>query len=58
VSYDIAPAGSKEVLAKESFIMPLGNNEIIGCGVYRREGSGTLRGAKPKAVAWDRAALT
>ena len=46
-------SGDKEVTPKESFILPLGTGEFIGCGAYRREGSGTLRAHKPQAVAWQ-----
>ena len=53
IQYDVVSPGTKEVTPKESFILPLGTGEFIGCGAYRREGSGTLRAHKPQAVAWQ-----
>ena len=53
IHYDVVSPGTKVVTPKESYILPLGHNEFIGCGAYRREGSGTLREQKPQAVAWS-----
>ena len=39
IQYDVLSPGTKEVTPKESFILPLGKAEFIGCGAYRREGS-------------------
>jgi hypothetical protein len=48
----VVSPGTKEVTPKESYILPLGTNEFIGCGAYRREGGATLRERKPQAVAY------
>ena len=39
IHYDVLSPGTQQVTPKESFILPLGNREFIGCGAYRREGS-------------------
>jgi len=52
IQYDVVSPGTKEVTPKESYILPLGTNEFIGCGAYRREGGATLRERKPQAVAY------
>jgi hypothetical protein len=52
IQYDVVSPGTKEVTPKESYILPLGNTEFIGCGAYRREGSAQGRTAtlpKPRA---------
>ena len=46
IHYDVLSPGTQQVTPKESFILPLGTGEFIGCGAYRREGgvsSGTLQ---------------
>ena len=35
IQYDVVSPGTKQVTPKESFILPLGQNEFIGCGAYR-----------------------
>lgn len=53
IQYEVLSPGTKAVTPKESFILPLGDGEFIGCGAYRREGSGS-RGAqaKKRPTAW------
>jgi hypothetical protein len=45
IQYDVVSPGTKQVTPKESFILPLGQNEFIGCGAYRRE-NGTSTAAR------------
>ena len=52
IQYDVISPGTKVVTPKESYILPLGHNEFIGCGAYRREGSGAVRAGKPVSAAW------
>ncbi len=52
IQYDVVSPGTKEVTPKESFILPLGNTEFIGCGAYRREGSKQSRTTLPKPRAY------
>ena len=47
IQYDVVSPGTKAVTPKESYILPLGNTEFIGCGAYRREGSTAGRSALP-----------
>ena len=54
VHYDVVSPGTMQVMPKESFILPLGSTEFIGCGAYRREG-GVHRGG-PGAADSARAA--
>ena len=56
IQYDVVSPGTKAVTPKESYILPLGNHEFIGCGAYRREGGGSVRGAKPRSAARAHAA--
>lgn len=52
IQYDVVSPGTKEVTPKESYVLPLGTTEFIGCGAYRREG--TVKGravAKSAAMA-------
>ena len=51
IQYDVISPGTKVVTPKESYILPLGRNEFIGCGAYRREGSGAVRVGKPVLTA-------
>jgi signal transduction histidine kinase len=37
IQYDVVSPGTRQVTPKESFILPLGQSEFIGCGAYRRE---------------------
>jgi len=53
VQYDVVSPGTGEVTPKESYIRPLGQAELIGCGAYRREGAASVRAGKPRAVAWQ-----
>ena len=48
IYYDVVSPGTQQVTPKESFILPLGNSEFIGCGAYRREG-GTHRASDAPA---------
>ena len=52
IQYDVVSPGTKAVTPKESYILPLGNTEFIGCGAYRREGSTAGRSALPKPRAF------
>ena len=36
IQYDVISPGTKAVTPKESYILPLGTGEFIGCGAYRR----------------------
>ena len=45
IQYDVISPGTRQVTPKESFILPLGQNEFIGCGAYRRE-NGTSTAAR------------
>jgi len=49
----VVSPGTKTVTPKESFIVPMGNTEFIGCGAYRREGANAMRSSKPRSAAWD-----
>ena len=51
IQYDVISPGTKAVTPKESYILPLGHNEFIGCGAYRREGSSAVRAGKPVSAA-------
>jgi methyl-accepting chemotaxis protein len=51
IQYDVVSPSTKEVTPKESYILPLGHSEFIGCGAYRREGSPAVTSSKPRAVA-------
>ena len=39
IQYDVINPSTKVVTPKESYIVPLGKTEFIGCGAYRREGA-------------------
>lgn len=43
IQYDVVSPGTQQVTPKESYILPLGQSEFIGCGAYRRDGSAALR---------------
>lgn len=43
IQYDVLSPGTRQVTPKESFILPLGESEFIGCGAYRRDGSSAER---------------
>ena len=47
IQYDVVNPTTKVVTPKESYILPLGKTEFIGCGAYRREGArpGVVQGA-------------
>ena len=55
IHYDVMSPGTQQVTAKESFILPLGSTEFIGCGAYRREGGTNRGGPSPAASASDSA---
>ncbi len=38
IQYEVVSPGTQQVTPKESFILPLGKTEFIGCGAYRRDG--------------------
>ena len=39
IQYDVINPSTQVVTPKESYIVPLGKTEFIGCGAYRREGA-------------------
>ncbi len=39
IQYDVVNPSTQVVTPKESYILPLGKSEFIGCGAYRREAS-------------------
>ena len=43
IQYDVVSPGTRQVTPKESFILPLGQSEFIGCGAYRRDGAAASR---------------
>ncbi len=49
IQYEVVSPGTQQVTPKESFILPLGKTEFIGCGAYRRDGA--ARPASPPAAA-------
>ena len=65
IHYDVLSPGTQQVTPKESFILPLGTSEFIGCGAYRRELGGSYNAShnashhagpaphKPHATAWN-----
>ncbi|MDO9286614.1 MAG: methyl-accepting chemotaxis protein [Aquabacterium sp.] len=53
IQYDVVSPSTKEVTPKESYILPLGHSEFIGCGAYRRETEADAKSTKPRAVAWE-----
>ena len=52
IQYDVISPGTQQITPKESFILPLGNNEFIGCGAYRRDGAAAARVSQPIAKNW------
>jgi Methyl-accepting chemotaxis protein (MCP) signalling domain/Single Cache domain 2 len=55
IEYDVVSPGTREVAPKQSYILPLGGAEFIGCGAYRRgSGAAGSPSGKPRAVAWQR----
>jgi hypothetical protein len=53
IQYDVVSPGTRQVTPKESFILPLGQSEFIGCGAYRREqgSADTRRAPQRRALA-------
>ena len=51
ILYDVLRPGTKAMTPKQSYILPLGKHEFIGCGAYRREGGGSMRGTRPHSAA-------
>jgi len=51
IQYDVISPGTRQVTPKESFILPLGESEFIGCGAYRRDGSAAVRAEKAALAA-------
>jgi methyl-accepting chemotaxis protein len=41
IQYDVVSPGTRQVTPKESYILPLGQGEFIGCGAYRRDAAGS-----------------
>ena len=56
IQYDVVSPGTKAVTPKESYILPLGGHEFIGCGAYRREAGASGQRAKPQSAARAHAA--
>ena len=55
IQYEVVSPGTKVVTPKESYVLPLGPVEFIGCGAYRREGAAAAQVSKPRAAAWAHA---
>ena len=51
IQYDVVSPGTRQVAPKESYILPLGQSEFIGCGAYRRDGTSTVQ-QLPRAQAF------
>ena len=56
IQYGVVSPGTQQVTPKESFILPLGKTEFIGCGAYRRDGP--VRPASAPAAAPGRRPAT
>lgn len=54
VQYEIHNPLTQEVTPKESYIRPLDNGLLLGCGVYRSSGQKTGGTPRRKASAWSR----
>ena len=52
IQYEVVSPGTKAVTPKQSYVLPLGPVEFIGCGAYRREGAAAAQVSKPRAAAW------
>ena len=52
IQYEVVSPGTQVVTPKESYVLPLGPAEFIGCGAYRREGAAAAQVNKPRAAAW------
>ena len=52
IQYEVVSPGTKVVTPKESYVLPLGPVEFIGCGAYRREGAAAAQVSKPRSAAW------
>lgn len=52
IQYDVVSPGTRKVTPKESFILPLGESEFIGCGAYSRDDAAATRSqaAAPQAA--------
>ena len=53
VRYEVINPITHEVMAKESYMLPLDHNGLIGCGIYRTDVVQDTQG-KPRAAAWSR----
>ncbi len=54
VQYEIHNPLTQEVTPKESYIRPLDNTLLLGCGVYRSSGQKAAAAPRRKASAWSR----
>jgi methyl-accepting chemotaxis protein len=52
VQYTVVNPLTQVVMPKESWVVALDDETLLGCGVYRRVGAETA--AKPRAAAWSR----
>lgn len=54
VQYEIHNPLTQDVTPKESYIRPLDNTLLLGCGVYRSSGQKATAAPRRKASAWSR----
>ncbi len=54
VPYTILNIATGVAMHKESYVLPIGEGLLAGCGIYRGDGDGAP--AKPRSVAWARSA--
>ena len=52
VPYTMLNIVNGTAMDKESYVLPLGDGTLVGCGIYR--GDGVQVAAKPRSVAWSR----
>jgi len=52
--YTMLNLATGATMDKESYVLPLPDGTLLGCGIYRGEASSGA--AKPRSVAWSRGA--
>jgi uncharacterized protein Yka (UPF0111/DUF47 family) len=52
VQYDVLNPRTDVIAAKESWVVPLGSDQVLGCGFYRHEDSDASPRGIPRANAW------
>jgi methyl-accepting chemotaxis protein len=52
VQYDVMNPRTDVVAGKESWVVPLGDDQVLGCGFYRIDGADAPIRAIPRANAW------